>query len=256
MIVKTDAVILKAMKYRETSKIVTLYTRQFGKVSAVAKGACGVKSKFGAALEPMSYVSVVLYRKENRALQYITQCDIIKPFLDLFSKIEKMSVGMCVVELMDAVMHNEEENSPMFRLLVETLDAVDSSRKNAQNLFLFFEIHLASLLGFKPNFANCIVCGERLSAEAASHFSVMIDLSQGGGICGNCARDSDRSTKVTLQAFRVLERLSRCRVDAVTNISLSDTVRSEIADTLHQYLKYHVAGMRDLKSTEVFARIA
>jgi DNA repair protein RecO (recombination protein O) len=257
MIAKTDAVILKAMKYRETSKIVTLYTRQFGKISAVAKGARGVKSKFGAALEPMSYVSVVLYRKENRALQYITQCDIIKPFLDLFNKIEKMSVGMCVVELMDAVMHNEEENPPMFRLLVETLDAVDSSRKNVQNLFLFFEIHLASLLGFKPNFANCIMCGERLSAEAASDFSVVIDLSQGGGICANCARgDSDRSTKVTLQAFRVLERLSRCRVDAVTNISLSDALRSEIADTLHQYLKYHVEGMRDLKSTEVFARIA
>jgi len=256
MIVKTDAVILKTMKYRETSKIVTLYTRQFGKMSAIAKGARGMKSKFGAALEPMSYVSVVLYKKENRALQYITESEIAKPFRNLSNQIERMSVGMSIVELMNMVMHDEEENPLIFRLLVETLNAVDSATRNTGNLFFFFEVQLASLLGFKPNFDRCAVCDEVLAFEAASGFSISFDLSQGGGICSSCASNHDVGTKISLQAFKVMERLLHSRVDAVTNISLSDTVRSEIANTLHQYLKYHVEGMRNLKSAEVFAQIA
>ena len=80
MLTKTEAVVLKAVKYRETSKIVTLYTKKFGKINAVAKGAMLTTSKFGASLEPMSYILAVLYKKETREVQFLSQADLIKPF--------------------------------------------------------------------------------------------------------------------------------------------------------------------------------
>ena len=71
MIVKTDAIVLKSMRFRETSKIVTFYTRRYGKIAAVAKGARETKNKFGAALEPMTGVNLVFYKKEQRDLQLV-----------------------------------------------------------------------------------------------------------------------------------------------------------------------------------------
>ena len=90
MLTKTEAVVLKAVKYRETSKIVTLYTKKFGKINAVAKGAMLTTSKFGASLEPMSYILAVLYKKETREVQFLSQADLIKPFLSLYSDYNKM----------------------------------------------------------------------------------------------------------------------------------------------------------------------
>ena len=63
MIVSTDAIVLRSMKYGETSKIVTLYSKKFGKIKVIAKGARSAKSKFGASLEPMMHSSVIFYKK-------------------------------------------------------------------------------------------------------------------------------------------------------------------------------------------------
>jgi len=68
------------MKFRDTSKIVSLYTRRFGRVSVVAKGARDRKSRFGAALEPMSHVSAVFYKKERSDLHLLSQCDLLNGF--------------------------------------------------------------------------------------------------------------------------------------------------------------------------------
>ena len=73
MITKSEAIVLKSMDFRDSSKIVTFYTRSFGKLKGIAKGARQMKSKFGAALEPITRVSLVLYKKEHRDLQLISE---------------------------------------------------------------------------------------------------------------------------------------------------------------------------------------
>ena len=252
MIVKTEAIVLRSMKYRETSKIVTLYTRKFGKLSAVAKGARDMKNKFGAALEPMSYVSIVLYKKENRELQLLTQSALIKPFLNLTNHIERLAVGMSIVELMNQVMHDEEENELLFRLLVDTLDTLNDVEKNYDNLLYGFQLRLATLLGFKPEFTNCTICGETIVTDSEK---IPYDLSRGGGLCARCAEHYGSGHVISLQGFRVLERLSSTRMDALTNIVLSERLKTEVEETLMQYLKYHIEGLQNLKTMAVFAKM-
>ncbi|HEV8538897.1 MAG TPA: DNA repair protein RecO, partial [Bacteroidota bacterium] len=98
-IVTTEAIVLKSMKYRETSRIVTFYTRSFGKIPGIVKGARQAKSKYGTSLQPMSYVSLVFYRKEGREIQTVSQCDLMKSFRHLAEDMEKMAVGMAMIEL-------------------------------------------------------------------------------------------------------------------------------------------------------------
>jgi DNA repair protein RecO (recombination protein O) len=117
MITRTDAVVLKSMKYRDSSKIVTFYSRRFGKVQGIAKGARQMKSKFGAALEPLSAVSLILYKKDHRELQLISQCDTLKTYKNIHSELERLAVGLSIIELLNQLTREEEGNDALYTLL-------------------------------------------------------------------------------------------------------------------------------------------
>ena len=131
MLAKTEAVVLKSMRYRETSKIVTLYTREFGRVGVLAKGAREMRNKFGGALEPLTVISAVFYRKEGRDLHLLSQADIMKPLLRLHGDFAAMSVGLGIAELMEQLAREEERHVAFFELLVQALEVLDGGRSNA-----------------------------------------------------------------------------------------------------------------------------
>ena len=80
MLTKTEAIVIRSMKYGDSSKIVTFYTRQFGKLKGIAKAARRSNNKFGSSLEPLSHVMLVVYKKDHRDLHLISQCDSIQSF--------------------------------------------------------------------------------------------------------------------------------------------------------------------------------
>lgn len=253
MIVTTDAVVLKAMKYRDTSKIVTFYTRAFGKVAAIAKGARGVRSKFGGALEPMTEVTLVLYKKEQRDLQLISQCDIARPFNRIHSEMDRLAAAMTVVEFLDQLSHNEEENRPMYELLVSTLAAIESSARNVRNHVLAFELRYASLVGFHPAFDRCSQCG-KLPAEGLKELPVRLD--RGGILCDSCASaGSSRGammTTMSVPAARILQRFLTAPMESLSGVEYHEALGNELDETLRLYLRYHFEELRPLKSDLVF----
>ena len=90
-LIKTEAVVLRTRKQGETSKILSLYTKNFGKISVIAKGARSIKSKYLGALETLNYISIIIYRKEQRSLQYLREADIIHSFPDIHAQLGKMA---------------------------------------------------------------------------------------------------------------------------------------------------------------------
>jgi DNA repair protein RecO (recombination protein O) len=244
------------MKYRDTSRIVTLYTRRFGKLSAIAKGARDPRSKFGSALEPLSYVTAVLYKKESRELQLLTQCDLFKPLRKLTDDIEKMSSAMAVVELVDAVTHAEEENEKLFCLLAESLEALNSATKNMVHALYIFEVRLLDLMGFRPNFHECLKCGGRLGGSAKMGGALSLHLSAGGVYCTACSSRDTGVLELSWPALKLLQRMQEVStVEAVTRISVPPAVRNEVGMLLRRYFQSHVEGFRSLKSEAVFSSI-
>jgi len=258
MIVTTEAVVLRAMKYRETSKILTLYTRSFGKLSVIAKGARGPKSKFGAALEPMTYVTAVIYKNENRELHLLSQCDSISSFRRLSESIEWMSAALSVIELVDSVTHAEERNESLFQALVRTLEVMNNATKNAQNALYLFEIRLLDIIGVGPNFHVCCQClapviDPKAGGTSGSHFR----LGYGGILCGLCSTKGIGYGTLSVPAVKVLQHLQDIGdFELATNMSLSSQVRSEVGEALRRYMQNHVDGFRSLKSEAVFTAIS
>ncbi len=255
-IVKTEAVVLKSMKYRESSKIVTLYTREFGKVSTIVKGARRAKNPYGASLEPMSCVSVVFYRHDGRELQTLTQCDVVRPLRALTEDLGKMSVGLTIIELVTVVAHDAEKNVPLFNLVIGSLSALNDAKKDPAILLLAFEIHLARILGFQATFDRCISCDRPLSTQRAPEDEITFHLGRGGPLCGDCAIAGGQTLLLTRGSLIDLQRIASTeRVSDVSNIVLAKESKSEIGNFLWSYLRYHVSGIRALRSESVFAKI-
>ena len=256
MIVKTEAVVLKSMRYRETSKIVTFYTKAFGKLSGIAKGARALKNKFGAALEPMTYVSLVLYKKEHRELQLISQCDIVKLFPRLQSDLEKISVGLVVVELINAAMHSEERNEQGFHLVVEVLDELDRATKNFQNVLYYFRLHLLDLMGFRPNFQTCARCKKRLFQDLSDDTEVHFEPKSGGFLCNACSRQYARKMRLQFRSVRFLRDLLQIPLSKVTTVGVPEVSKKEIEEALGLYERFHLVGVEKLKTPGVVKSLA
>lgn len=277
MITKTDAIVLKSMKYRDSSKIVTFYTRRFGKLKGIAKGARQMKSKFGASLEPISAVSLVLYKKEHRDLQLISECDVVKTYKTIHSELDRMAVALSVLELLNQLTHDEEGNEALYLLLVQTLDEVERAKKNCVNLLFAFEIRCAAVFGFAPNLEVCSVCHRGLD-DMGSGGPAVIQLSKGAVLCGRCSqsakvtrsdkppvnptrskvgsgwRPDEANTRASVGTLKSLHRLLTAPLDTVSSLELSSTQGNEIDGTLRLYLRQHFEDLKPLRSMEILKK--
>jgi len=250
MIVTTDAVVLRTMKYRESSRIAVLYTRELGKISVIARGARDGKSRLGGGLQPMNLVSAVVYVRETRDLQLLTQCDVIVPMHALGADLEKMGAAMAVLELTDAVSPQEEPSGELFDLLRATLGAVSAATKQPGNALYYFELHLLGLIGFQPLLSACASCGRPVEPEAE------LRMSPGGILCRACSRKGPSLEAVSPAALAALRGLQESADPGfATRMVMDAPLRGEISRVLRRHLLAHVEGLRTLRSEAVFSSL-
>jgi DNA repair protein RecO (recombination protein O) len=254
MIVRSDAVVLSGMDYRDTSRICVLYTREFGRQTVIAKGARGGKPRFGGALQALNVVHAVYYRKEHHELHHLSQCDLVFPWRGLTRDLERMSAGMAIVELLAAVTPEEERNIELYELLVASLGAADGAESNAVNARFLFEIRLLGLLGFRPEFGVCAGCGEEIGSEGEELLG--LELSRGGVYCSLCSRAGHGLERASHGAVNVIRRFQEIgAIDTVSRLSLSPKLSAEIGGILRRLLQSHVEGLKPLRSEGVFAHL-
>ncbi len=253
-IVKTDAIILRSMKYRDTSRIVTLYTREFGKLRAIAKGARSSRNKFGSALDPLSRVHVVLYHREHRDLQLISQCDLRAAARIMREDLRRVSTGFACIELLDQVTHDREQQPPLFRLIDEVLGQLEVIPSDPEILLFAFKLRLAEHLGFMPSLGSCIGCG-RNALEGREPFW-WFDASRGSVACGTCdaTRGSRTSAiRISTGSLSILVRLQSGSLAGYESEEPTGAVWNEIRELLRLYLKYHVEHLRPLRAETLLA---
>ena len=254
MIVKSEAIVLRTMKYRETSRIATLYTKEIGKISVIAKGARDRRSRLGGSLQAMNHVGVLFYWKESRDLQLLTQCDSARPYPGLSNDLDRMAAAMAAVELTDAVSPPQEANPALFELLSSTLDGVSRATNQPGNALYYFELHLLRIIGFRPDMRICALC--RKSVDPVPAGGGNLRLTQNGIVCAACSAKGLGLESLSPAALAVLQRLQETGDPAAaTRMVLNSRVRGEIAGVLRRFLLSHVEGMRTLRSEAVFSTI-
>jgi len=247
---QTRGIILRQTKLGEFDKIVTIYTPEFGKLKAVAKGACRPKSKLGGNVEPLTYSLMLLARGRN--LDIITQSQTVNGFLALKSDLWGMACGLYILELIDSFTVEGGENRPLFDLLLDVLNQLSESGSN-EALLRYFELHLLHHLGYRPQLRRCVVCDSPLK-PVANFFSP----SGGGLLCPHCNSEEnsryeqiDRisfntSIPFSLGALKVLRLWQSCDYATARRVRIKPELSAELARILHEYIRYIL--QRELKS--------
>ena len=248
MIAGTEVIILHAIDYGDSSKIVTMYSKEYGKIKVVAKGARNMKSsKFGSSLEPLAHSSIILYKKENRTLHLLSKSEIVRPLVKIHDNADKMFTGLALIELVNMVMHDEEKNIEIFELLSVALRTINEAEKNFINVFISFELKLFANFGFGMTLSVCDRCGRE--TETAEFDSVMLRLSDGKFVCADCARgNSPGGLQLRGGIIRSLHFLQSNDISRVCSLQISPIARDEALATLQSYLRYHIEGTRTLQS--------
>jgi DNA repair protein RecO (recombination protein O) len=245
---KTDAIVLRSIKQGETSKILILYSRNFGKIKVIAKGARGAKSRYGGTLEPPNCIAIVYYEKETRDLQFLSQADLIEPFYAIKKDLVRTGLAMAVCELVSSATPDHEANPLLFKLQLASLQSIDKN-SDPVNVFRSFEARLFENLGFRPDFTACLQCGRQGTGDV--HFT----FEHGGFSCSDCHNLSIRGMNLSGETIAGLRRLQITTFPNLDSIVMTDTVQAEVDRFLDRYLKYHVEDLRDLKSLEFLRKI-
>ncbi len=245
MIVSTEAVVLHSMKYGDTSKIVSLYSRKYGKIKVIAKGARTLNNKFGASLEPLTYSSVVFYKKEQKTLYLLSKSEIVQPQKHLFSHSEKMLIGLALVELINKVMHDEEEHEEIFQLLTNALHSINTAEKNLFNIIIAFQLQLFHHFGFGLELQQCSHCKKNLH-QNSSH--VYLLLSRDAVMCSQCHETHKGGIGIPQNIFSLLSFFASNTFSAIYEQELSSSLQKSLTSILHSYMHYHIEETKNLHS--------
>lgn len=230
----------------------TLYTRESGKMGVMARGAMRPKNKFGASLQPLSYVSTVIYIKEGRELQNISAAESVRRFPKLWGNLERMAAGLEIVELVNASVHGEDRNEELFLSIVNALDALNSEENDPALLSLWFMNRLAELLGYAVRTEGCGVCDEEASVTESG--GVVYSIPAGAPLCAE-HRDAAGYRMIASDSFALLRDLTGCDAHDAGRLRAERKSTMELRDVLNGFLRYHVDGLRRLRVGEVSAAL-
>src|SRR5580698_4661645 len=162
MIVKTEGIVLKSFDFRETSRIATFFTPDFGKVKGVLKGIRRDPQKFGSSVEKFSVNDIVYYQYRNSDIHLVSHCDMKDFFSGLRQDLERMTAASYASELIDTLMPAEEQNGEIYSLMRAFLHSLQST-EDVGKLVHTFQIKILSLSGFQPHLEACVSCSKNVA---------------------------------------------------------------------------------------------
>jgi DNA repair protein RecO (recombination protein O) len=176
---KTEAVVLRSIRYGEADRILHLYTPERGRVAAIAKGARRARSRFGARLEPFFHVRLVMHEGRSE-LRTVTSADTITTHGSLRDNVDTLDAAARACDAVGRLFETPEPHPEVFRLLLTELALLDGDRAHASAANgLAFRLKLLLAAGIVPQLGGCASCGAR---DRLRGFSA----SAGGVVCESC----------------------------------------------------------------------
>jgi DNA repair protein RecO (recombination protein O) len=178
---KTRAIILKVVEFSETSCIVTLFTEDFGKVGALAKGARRPKGPFEGAIDLLALIRIVFLRKSSDALDLLTEAKLERRFRSAQRELARLYAGYYVAELLTELTERGDPHPALFQAADRTLHALDTGAPLAETIVRFETVALKEV-GHLPSLDTCVICGRPVAATGRVPFGMIA----GGVLCDQC----------------------------------------------------------------------
>lgn len=227
---QTEAVVLRHSEFGEADRLLVLFTRDLGKVRALAKGARKVRSRKAGHLEPFTRVKVQLAR--GRDLFIVTQAETQEAHIPLREDLIRLGYASYVVELLDRSTIEDGEQRGLYTLLTDTLSRLTSA-SDPSPVVRYFEIRLLDVLGYRPQLFHCVECQAEILPE-----DQFFSFDQGGVLCPQCGSGQTRARPISVSALKYLRHFQRSSYPEAMRAAVSSRVMMEMEQLLLEYLTY------------------
>ena len=232
-LIETEAIVLRTHRLGEADKIASLLTRQLGRVRAVAKGALSRRGRYGAALEPLSYIRVWVYDRENRDLQRVGSAEIVESFFEMQRDYRIQLAAQYLAEVTERFLPDREVNERVFRLLLAVLRAFKRFGEVNRPL-LFFDYWLLRLGGFLPDLSRCMACQRPFEGEDGFYDPVAVAL-----VCSRC-RSGSSTERVSAGALSLIPAFRAARIEQWIENGPAPAGTRELRRLLEQIIEAHL----------------
>jgi DNA repair protein RecO (recombination protein O) len=231
---RSTALVLGRLALGESDRVVTFFTRRFGKVRGVARSARRLRSRFGGALEPFTLGELVLFDNGRTDLVQIDHFDIVRPFAAVRDDLDRLGHSAWMAECVTRLTGDRDANPALFALLVRAFSAVEAGARPAR-VAVAFGLRCVELLGHRLRDDACVACGGGI---VVTDGAVAFDVTGGGTVCRACARALGGVVTVGGGTLGALRRLRRATWREATALPLG---RAE--SELRALLEAQVAGL-------------
>lgn len=243
-IVKTEGIVLKRLDHGDSSRIITVYTKEFGKFSGMVKGAKSAKSKIGMVLDVLNLADLVFYNKENRDLQLITQAELLDHFSHLKSNFDLLTYASAVVELIEKLVLDHELNERLYRGTIRILELLDQNPQDYEFRFAKYLLFFIEELGYQLPLSQCIDCRNDL----VNNRFVYLNYNT-GFYCGECGKNHSYFEKIDEELFNLILCLNIKNCDS--NKFGQNLIKKSIK-LFERYLMFHNPDFKGLKTLSLF----
>jgi DNA repair protein RecO (recombination protein O) len=241
-IIKTEAIVLNKINYGDSSIIASLFTKDFGRLSGIIKGGRSPKSKIGSAVNQLNHLEIILYTKDTREVQLISNASIISHYSLIKSDFEKLQYALAVLELLKKLTPEHEANLRLFTGTVRILSLMEASNETALVLFGRYFLFFLSEIGYEPQFGKCASCGK--SNLGKENLGYSFDL---GIFCSECSRDKFYSFSINTELFEYL----MCLKNNKKAEKFNDTIKERAIIFLEAFTNHHIPDFKNLQSVKL-----
>ncbi len=231
-LLKLRAVILRTQRWGDADRIVTMYSRECGKIRGVARGARRMKSRFSGVLEPFGLVDLTLFQKTPEALGHMSHIDLVRTNQGIREDLGAMAAAARMTRMVEWITADRDPNPKMFATLVNGL-ATLAPHSDVALTTLLFEIHVLGHAGFRPQIDHCTECGRVSDHMSVQWFSPRL----GGMVCDECQRRGvGKVLAISRGSVAFIEQARRLPMGRLDRLKAGGQVRLEVEEAIDAYV--------------------
>lgn len=221
-IVQTEGIIIGETNYSESSKILKIFTKDYGIISVMSKGCRSLKSKLRGISTKLVYATFQLYYKEN-GISTLIGADVINTLRNIVMDIDRISYASYLLDLTEQV-YKHSGAIDIYPIFLATILKINEGY-DYEALTCIYELKLLDYLGIRPNVDGCNICG-------SSKNIITISTNDGGYICQNCYRSGKIYTSKTIQLIRMFIYLD---MNQITKLDIKKETKKELNEFINEY---------------------
>lgn len=221
MVINVEGIILNTKSYSDTSKIIDIFTKEYGIIGVLAKGCKSLKSNLRSVTDKLTYANFTIFYKKDK-LSILSEASVINNFSNIKKDIEKISYSSFLLDLTNQV-YNQSEYTDLYDLLISSLIKINEGF-NPLIITNIIELKYLNYLGVMPNLDGCAVCG--------SKSVITLSSDKGGYLCNKCRTNEPL---VSDKAIKLVRMYTLVDINKISKLDLSKDIVNEVNNFIDLY---------------------